>query len=81
MQKAGFLMPCHGAAHYTNMPMQYAAIKAVKMIIFRKKEDIFSYFLSKHRLWVHVRVLTIYLLEQNNVYPCKPQFYNIKVGS
>ena len=51
-----------------------------------------SYFCSKHRLWVLVRtaslrrflrVPTIYVLcrnKKNNVYPCKPQFYYIKVG-
>ena len=54
--------------------------------------DNFSCFCSKHRLWVLVRiasvsrflqVLTIYVLsrnKKNNVYPCKPQFYYIKVG-
>ena len=52
----------------------------------------FSYFCSKHRLWVLVRtasarrfkrVPTIYVFsrnKKNNVYPCKPQFYYIKVG-
>ena len=52
----------------------------------------FSYFCSKHRLWVLIRtasprrfkrVPTIYVLsrnKKNNVYPCKPQFYYIKVG-
>ena len=59
----------------------------IKILIF------FSYFCSKHRLWVLVRtaspgeaVLTSthnLCFEQkleNNVYPCKPQFYYIKVG-
>ena len=48
-------------------------------------------FLLKHRLWVLVRtasprrfsrVPTIYFLsrnKKNNVYPCKPQFYYIKM--
>ena len=57
-----------------------------------KNSDIFSYFCSKHRLWVLVRtasarrfyrVPTIYVFDRNkknNVYPCKPQFYYIKVG-
>ena len=52
----------------------------------------FPYLCSKHRLWVlvrtasarrFVRVPTTYVFEQNkknNVYPCKPQFYCIKVG-
>ena len=57
-----------------------------------KKLRYFSYFCSKRRLWVLVRtaserrferVPTIYVLsrnKKNNVYPCKPQFYYIKVG-
>ena len=57
-----------------------------------KKLWYFSYFCSKHRLWVLIRtasarrferVPTIYVLsrnKKNNVYPCKPQFYCIKVG-
>ena len=57
-----------------------------------KNSDILSYFCSKHRLWVLVRtasswrflrIPTIYVLirnKKNNVYPCKPQFYYIKVG-
>ena len=45
----------------------------------------FSYFCSKHRLWVLVRTASpwIYVFEQkqeNNVYPFKPQFYYIKGG-
>ena len=44
---------------YVNMPMQYAAIfHGCKIENFKmKKIDIFSYFCSKHRLWVHVRSL------------------------
>ena len=57
-----------------------------------KKLWYFSYFCSKHRLWVLVRtaslrrfsrVPTIFVLsrnKKNKVYPCKPQFYYIKVG-
>ena len=64
-----------------------------------KKIGYFSYFCSKHRLWVLVRtawgkaVLTsrgssneypqsMFLSrnKKNNAYPCKPQFYYIKVG-
>ena len=90
------MIPCHFfiRRHYANTPMQYTAIfhgcKSVNFkMIFLKY---FSYFCSKHRLWVHVRtasvrrllrVPTIYVLEQkyeNNVYPCKPQIYYIKVG-
>ena len=57
-----------------------------------KKFWYFSYFCSKHRLWVLVRtasmrqfqrVPTIYVLSRNKkniVNPCKPHFYHIKVG-
>ena len=56
-----------------------------------KKSDIFSYLCSKHRLWVPVRTASSNRLVsthnlcfgqkyENNVYPCKPQFYYSKVG-
>ena len=57
-----------------------------------KKSWYFSYFCSKHRLWVLVWtasarrflwVPTIYVLsrnKKNNVYPCKPQFLCKEVG-
>ena len=57
-----------------------------------KNSDIFSYFCLKHRLWVLDRTTlarrfwrapqSIFLSrnKKNNVYPCKPQFYCIKVG-
>ena len=44
---------------------------------------IFKCLRSKHTLLVRVRVPTMYVLDQkyeNWVYPCKPQFYYIKVG-
>ena len=43
--------------HYENLPMQYTEFfSVVKNGNFQlKKFDIFSYFCSKHRLWVHVR--------------------------
>ena len=47
-----------------------------------KKYWYFSYFCSKHRLWVLVRTaspnidnLCLSRNKKNNVYPCKPQFY------
>ena len=57
----------------------------IKILIF------FSYFCSKHRLWVLVRTpqrggsneypQSMFLSRnKNNVYPCKPQFYYMKVG-
>ena len=57
-----------------------------------KNSNIFLMSAQKHRLWVLVRtalprrflrVPTIYILSRNmknNVYPCTPQFYYIKVG-
>ena len=57
-----------------------------------KKADIFSYFCSKHGLWYSLEPprrggsneypQSMFLIrnKKNNVYPCKPQFYNIKVG-
>ena len=41
--------------HYENLPKQYTQIfKVVKNENFQKKNfDNFSYFCSKHRLWVH----------------------------
>ena len=57
-----------------------------------KKFCYFSYFCSKHRLWVLVRTASssgsneypqsmfFSRNKKNNVYPCKPQFYYIKVG-
>ena len=43
-------------SHYENPPMQYAAIfKGCKNGNFQMKNcDVFSYFCSKHTLWVHV---------------------------
>ena len=52
----------------------------------------FSYFCSKHRLWVLARTprwggsneypqsMLLSRNKKNNVYPCKPKFYYIKVG-
>ena len=53
-----------------------------------KKMIYFSYFCSKHRSWVHVRTASLTSTYdlcfrakiRKNVYPCKPQFYYIKVG-
>ena len=72
-----------GTYHYENTPIQiYRKSHLQKLKNFRQKKMIFfSYFCSKHRLWVLVR--TAYVLsknKKNNVYPYKPQFYYIKVG-
>ena len=68
--------------HYENMPIQiYWKFYHQKWKFSEKNSDIFSYFCSKHRLWVLVRIYVFeHIWEKNNVYPCKPQFYCIKVG-
>ena len=60
--------------------------------LLNKKLRNFSYFCSKHRLWVLVRTarrgssdkysqsMFLSKIKKNNVYPCKPQFYYTKVG-
>ena len=73
-------------SHYENTPMQYTAIfhgcknDKFHLIFFL----LFSYFCSKHRLWVHVITSTHNLCFRakirNNVDPCRPQFYYIKGG-
>ena len=47
--------------HYANMSVQYSAIfHGCKNDNFQMKIfDIFSYFCSKHRLWVHVRTASM----------------------
>ena len=41
-----------------------------------KNSDIFSYFCSKHRLWVSTHNLWFWAeIRKNNLYPCKSQFY------
>ena len=102
-------MPGYGQVH----TLRKHAYSNILNILHSKKENFlnkkiwyfFSYFCSKHRLWVLVRTAsakhrlwvllrtasarrferepTIYVLsrnKKNNVYPCKPQFYYIKVG-
>ena len=48
-------------SHYENMPVQYTAIfHGCKNGNFQMKNcDIFSYFCSKHRSWVHVRTASV----------------------
>ena len=69
-----FQLGLNYVSHYETCPcniLQYFTV--VKMIIFRRIFIYFSYCWSKHRLWVHVRTASM-------IYPCKPQFYYIKVG-
>ena len=59
-----------------------------KLKVFWYKFWYFPYFCSKHRLWVSLEppltsAHNIWFwaeIRKNNVYPCKPQFYYIKVG-
>ena len=46
-------------SHYKNTPMQYTAIfQGCKKDNFQMKDcDVFLYFCSKHRLWVHVQAV------------------------
>ena len=80
----------------TLITLRKHAYSNIKKISLQKTENFqimfFSYFCSKHRLWVLVRTASarrLYWVPQsmflsrnkkNNVYPCKPQFYYIKVG-
>ena len=57
-----------------------------------KKTDIFHISAQKHRLWVllelpgqggsneYLQFMFLSRNKKNNAYPCKPQFYYIKVG-
>ena len=80
--------------HYENTPIQiYRKFDIQKTENFQIKDsDIFSYFCSKHRLWVLVRTASrggskeypqsmfLSTNKKYNVYPFKHQFYYIKVG-
>ena len=58
------------AFHYANTPMQYTAIfHSDKNVNFQKKFFFFSYFCSKHRLWVHIRTASFeaVLMSTHNV--------------
>ena len=70
--------------HYENKPIQiYWKFYQHKNVNFQiKKVWYLSYFCSKHRLWVLVRTASMFLSrnKKDNVYPCKPLFYYIKVG-
>ena len=84
-----------GRIYYEIIPIQiywkfYHPKKMKKNQI--KNSDIFHISAKKHKLWILVRtsstrrferVHTICVLsrnKKNNVYPCKPQFYFIKLG-
>ena len=57
----GLLVHPDKASHYKNLSMQYTEIfLAFKIENFQLKNfDIFSYFCSKHRLWVLVRKVQV----------------------
>ena len=70
-------------AHYKkNTPVQiYWKFRHQNWKFSDKNSDIFSYFCSKHRLWVLEAVLTSTNKIKKIIYtPCKPQFYYIKWG-
>ena len=46
-------------------------------MFYKHHSSYFLIFALKHRFWVLVRTAS---LSKKNVYPCKPQFYSIKVG-
>ena len=79
---------CHWlcSVHYENLPIQITEnFTTKKMKLSDKKFWYFSYFCSKHRLWDEAVLTSTHNLclsrnKKNNVYPCKPQFYYIKVG-
>ena len=70
--------------HYESTPIQiYRKFSPPKIKKNQKKLWYFSYFCSKHKLWVLVRTASNHVLsrnKKNNIYPCKPQFYYIKMG-
>ena len=48
------------SSHYENTPMQiYRKPPKTEIFQIKKKTDIFSYFCSKHRLWVLVRTASV----------------------
>ena len=74
---------------YENTPIQiYWNFTTKKWKLSDKKFWYSSYFCCKHKLWVFVRTVSnenpqsMFLSRnmKNSVYPCKPQFYYIKVG-
>ena len=70
--------------HYKYTPVQkYCKFYNQERKVSDKNPDIFfSYFCSKHRLWVLVGTASSTFSiknKKNNVYPCKPKFYYIKV--
>ena len=62
------------ASYYANLPMQYTAIFPGAEFFLH-----FSYFLSEAVL-LSTTNLRFRAKIEFNVYPCKPQFYYIKVG-
>ena len=76
--RVGSHYPVKFTFHYENTPIQiYWTFYNQKREIFQiKKFWYFSYFCSKHRLWVLVRTASSVLSrnKKNNVHPCKPSF-------
>ena len=75
--------------HYENTPMQiYRKFHLLKLEIFRQKTLIFFIFLLKTQIVgtrrggsnEYPQSMFLSRNKKNNVYPCKPQFYYIKVA-
>ena len=77
---------CCNILHYENTLIQiYRKFQPPKKTEnFQMKNSYYLYFCSKHRLWAPVneypQSMFLSRYKKNNVYPCKPQFYYIKVG-
>ena len=83
-----FITPLQKHAYWNILKILPPKMKKIQI----KKPWYFSYFDSKHRLWEFVRTassrrvltsthnLCFRWNKKNNMYPCKPQFYYIKVG-
>ena len=86
-------MLSHTKSHYENMPIQiYRKFHLQILNIFRRKTDIFhisaenidcGYSLEPPRRGgsnEYPQSMFLSRNKKNNVYPCKPQFYYMKVG-
>ena len=85
----GMISKCTFCAHNENTPIQIHIENFTSKIwkFSDKKLWYFSYFSSKHRLWVrrcgsneYPQSMFRAEIRKNNVYPCNPEVYYIKVG-
>ena len=87
-----YITVCYSIKHCLNLITKTRLLKYTESFTTKngnfsdKKFWYFSYFCSKHRLWVLVRTneypqsMFLSRNNKNNVYLCKPQFYYIKMG-